>query len=83
MEVSNKELIDKLQAYFLEQDPKDIARGLANMMIDIHRIVTYENLSEDQKNSLKFRMAANTEELKEFIKGNKRKKFTLVNIFNE
>jgi len=32
MEISNKEVIDRLELYFLQQDPKTVARALASVI---------------------------------------------------
>ncbi len=65
---TNKEVIDDLQAYFLKQDPKDIARTLAGLMIDFQRFVNYENLGKNEQECLLFRMQKNVEELQRFIR---------------
>lgn len=49
---TNKQVIDELQEYYLKQDPKVIARALANMMIDMNRIHYLELLSSYEKKAL-------------------------------
>lgn len=67
MIITNKEVIDQLQDYFLKQDPKDVARLLANMMIDMHRVATVCSLPEDEQESLSTRIQINSSTLQEFV----------------
>ncbi len=64
--MTNKELIDKLQAYFLKQDPKVVTRILANMYIDINRVFNVEQLPDQELISLQSRMELNHNELQKF-----------------
>ena len=64
--MTNKELIEKLQAYFLKQDPKVVTRILANMFIDVNRVFHYDSLSDQELISLHSRMALNHNELQTF-----------------
>ena len=52
MNKTNKELINELEAYFLTQDSKVIARTLAAMMIDIHRLMNMDTLGKNEKHNL-------------------------------
>lgn len=80
---TNKEVIDSLQEYYLNQDPKTVARALANMMIDIHRIVNINILTFHEKSILISRMHSNEAQLLKFIKEGPSEKFKLHNIENE
>ena len=64
---TNKEIIDALQEYFLKQDPKEIARALANCMLDIHRFVNFDSLPENESSLLITRSVANSKELLDFV----------------
>lgn len=64
--MTNKELIEKLQAYFLKQDPKVVTRILANMYIDVNRWSNSHKLSVREKNLLKLRASLNNMELEKF-----------------
>jgi len=65
---TNKEVIKKLSDYYLEHDPKLIARLLANATLDLYRFYNYENLSVYQQVSLAMRNQQNAKELQKFIK---------------
>lgn len=65
---TNKELIDALQEFFLTQDPKVIAHTLAIFMIDLQRILNFENLEKDEQESLHFRILKNVQEIQKFAK---------------
>jgi hypothetical protein len=64
---TNKEVIDKLTEYFLEQDPKIVARSLANMMIDLNRIRNFRELCPDDIYCLSDRINKNLDSLHRFI----------------
>ncbi len=66
---TTKGVIDRLQAYFLEQDPAVIARLLANTMTDVHRFVCFDTLSEDEAHRLIVRSIHNSKQLDNFAKG--------------
>lgn len=67
--MDNKEVLDKLQKYFLDQcDPKVVARSLASCMIDFNRLHYYDNLSESQAKNLNYRIYEMVKELHKFIK---------------
>lgn len=81
MTISNKEVIDKLQAYFIAQDPNEIARAFAGMMLDIHRIVIMDELPDGEAINLKNRMILNSQALMDFVKnGPKGEGFKVFNI---
>ena len=73
---TNKEVIDKLQEYFLTQDPKVVCRILANIMIDVRRIHWSHNLPEDELERLVERIKKNSEQLKDFIENGPRGNLT-------
>ncbi len=66
--VSNKEVIHKLQQYFLQQDPAIVARLLAATMIDLHRFNNLDSLDNEETDSLFRRSALNSLQLIEFVK---------------
>lgn len=68
MSITNKEIIDKLQAYYLKQDPKEVARVLAALTIDISRFATFNDLDDEAKASLIYRTNLNHNQLVKFIK---------------
>lgn len=80
MKKTNKDLIDELQDFYLEQNPKDIARALANVLIDIHRFVNIQSLGDAEKKNLIFRSKKNCDELENFAKHGPIKEFKLFNI---
>lgn len=65
---TNKEISDKMTAYFLTQDPEIVARILAANMIDLNRLYHFELLEDDERESLFRRLDHNIEQLQEFIK---------------
>lgn len=65
--MDNKEIIKKLTDYYLTQDPKIVARALANCIIDIHRIVHYHELPESKAISLNARLLLNSASFDKFI----------------
>jgi len=64
----NKDLLKELQAYFLKQDPQVIATALAGAMLDIHRFIKIEFLSEKEAKSLIIRSESLCDELIRFSK---------------
>jgi len=64
--MNNKDLIDKLQAYLLAQNPEIVARLLANAMVDFHRLYTIEHLPFDEVDCLFQRIEQNAKSLREF-----------------
>ena len=79
---TNKELMNALTKHFLESDPKEVARALANMLLDLHRVGIYEELPLDEQVSLLERTHWNQEEFLRFSKEGPRKgeKFTTINM---
>ena len=61
--MTNKEMIDKLQEYFLKQDPSVVARMTANLLLDIIRFLTIEILTEDQAENLIYRSRYNASQV--------------------
>lgn len=80
MSNTNKKVINELQEYFLKQDPKIVARFLANMMIDLNRLYSIEELSENERKCLEFRMEHNIQQLRNFAKYGPTDGLTLTNI---
>lgn len=64
--MNNKDLIDKLQDYFLTQDPKIVTRILANCMVDFHRLYTIEHLPFEEVDCLFKRIEENAISLRKF-----------------
>lgn len=77
-EITNKEVIDKLQQYFLKQDAKVVARMLANQIIDLNRLWGIESLDKDERLSLTERMGHNLKEFHKLIRSEDGKEETLV-----
>ncbi len=65
--ISNKEVMERLQEYFLKQDPAIIARALAGAMIDFNRFYYIDQISDDEEENLFFRLGKNCQGLQEFI----------------
>jgi hypothetical protein len=65
--MKNKEVIDKLQAHFLESEPAVVARCLAAMLVDMHRLLNAEHLMEAEASSLMVRMHLNDSILMDFV----------------
>jgi Tfp pilus assembly ATPase PilU len=65
--ITNKELIERLTKYFMEQEQIDIAYALASVTIDLHRILNQDELPESERRSLAIRMQLNEASLKDFI----------------
>ncbi len=68
---TNKEIVDALQEYFLQQDPKIVARLLANFFIDFNRLVNIDKLPEMEKFWLRRRIQHNVDQLHKFVKGDR------------
>lgn len=66
--ISNKDLMTKLQEFYLTQPPEIIALVAASLMIDINRFYHIEHLPEKQLECLFIRTKKNVEELEDFIK---------------
>ncbi len=67
MEISNKEVIEKLTKYLLKQDFNIVCRLLAGCMIDYNRLYYFEDLPVDERERLMVRIKANSEQLNKFI----------------
>lgn len=80
--MNNKEVIGKLIEYYLTQDPKMIARVLANCMVDFNRLTHYQGLSPDELERLEGRLKFNDEALRKFAKDEKHEDLKLF-IFKE
>lgn len=77
---TNKEVIDKLQDYFMKQDIKLVCRALAGTMIDINRIMNIEYLPQEEYLLLIARLMANNTQLMKFINDGPQGNFNLHNI---
>jgi coenzyme F420-reducing hydrogenase delta subunit len=77
---TNKEIIYLLQEYYLKQDPKIIARCLANMMIDLNRLQHFSYLSSNEAISLMVRMEKNAEQISKFIANPDTEELELINL---
>ena len=67
MEISNKEVLEKLTAYLMQQDHESLATALAGCMIDYNRLYTFHLLERDEKCMLADRIQANAVMLGEFV----------------
>jgi hypothetical protein len=65
--MDNKEVMDRLQEYYLTQDPKVVALCLASAMIDINRIYNLNDLPQAESESLRVRITLLVKELHKFI----------------
>jgi hypothetical protein len=77
MDLTNKEVIERLKAYFMEQEQEDICFMLASLMVDMHRVKHYQFLDEDEKASFMIRMEANDASLMDFLKNGPKGKMKL------
>jgi len=75
--LTNKEVVEKLETYFLEQDHKVVCRLLANMRIDIHRFNYLDQFSNDELISFLRCQEMNKRELEDFIKNGPRGPLTM------
>lgn len=66
--ITNKDVVQKLVDYFLTQNPEDVARLLANNLIDFNRIFHSKDLQEEEYNSLVKRIKINLDTLNDFVK---------------
>lgn len=62
--MKNKEIIDKLTAYYLKQDPKVVGRVLASLQLDLYRLSIFEFLSEQEQDCLMARCEHNNKEFR-------------------
>lgn len=67
MQISGKELIQKLKAYYLTQDPDIVCEGLAGIMLDIYRIAHPDKMTENERLSLTIRLPLMAKQLERFI----------------
>ena len=81
--MDNKEVIKRLTEYFLKQDAKDIAKGLAACMIDFNRLMHADSLGEVERANLFMRIRLNVEELQRFLRNPDEDKFSLINKYSE
>lgn len=65
--MTNKQVIEKLQKYFLEQDRETVARGYANALIDINRYLNIDKLPNDEKDHLIMRSNITINEIKKLM----------------
>lgn len=50
--IANSIVIDKLQKYFIKQNPEIVARLAANLLIDIRRFLNLDSLEPEEVESL-------------------------------
>jgi hypothetical protein len=65
-QMTNKELLDKLQAFLLTQDPNVVSRCFANHLLDMYRINNFSDLPQTEKDSLIKRIQLNASTLADF-----------------
>ena len=80
MTISNKELINRLTDYFMEQDKEAICRSLANAMIDLHRVANADSMGVKEAECLLYRLAHNSKQLMSFAKNGPSGSFSVRNI---
>lgn len=80
---TNKEIIDRLQEYFLTQDAQIVARSLAGLMIDLNRMMIFSSLSNMERVNLMDRMEINRRSLIKFIEMGEGGDLVLFNIESE
>lgn len=76
--MKNQDAIDKLRVYFLQQDPKDISRLTANLIIDIQRFLNLHTLQDEEVKSLFARSHINIMEVEDFLRNGPSKEFKLI-----
>ncbi len=67
--MTNKEVVDKLQLYYLTQDPKMVARICANFALDLNRFLNIDDLDDDEKEDFLRRISFNVGEIYKFVRG--------------
>jgi len=77
--MNNKEVGKRLTEYFLNQDPKDVAKALGACMIDFNRLMHADILGEIERANLFMRIRLNVEELQRFLSNPDEDKFSLIN----
>ena len=65
--ISNKELIERLKNYYMEQDPEVVAHCLAAAQIDLSRVFNLDDLPEPELLSLQIRLQLHETQLIDFI----------------
>lgn len=85
MTKTNKKIMQDLTAHFLESDPKEIARAFANLILDVHRLKTYDFLPIAEQISLIERLDKNDAEFVRFVNEGPKKgeKFKIVNMSHD
>ncbi len=78
--MNNKAVIEKLQQYYLTQDPKVVARLCANFLIDINRFFNIDNLSHEEEEHLLYRTERNMSQVHSFLKTGNMDDLELINI---
>lgn len=68
MKKTNKEVIQELMKYFMQQPHEQTCKMLACFMIDLNRIIHYKQLGKDELASLQLRVKWNLDQLQKFIK---------------
>lgn len=67
-DISNKEVMDRLEAYFLaKSSPQKTARALGALMVDMNRLMVFSELPKFERDNLYARMVLNSKELENFI----------------
>jgi hypothetical protein len=66
--MNNKEVVEKLIAYYRQQDVELIYRILANFQIDFNRLDNMDQLGEEEKCTLLTRIKLNSSVLRKFIR---------------
>jgi len=64
-----KEVISKLQKYFLKQDRKTLARLCAIFAADLDKFINIADLSKQERDIFLERVYLNKKEISRFIKG--------------
>jgi hypothetical protein len=80
MSKTNKEVMDSLSEYFEKQDFKLICRGLASCLIDFNRIDCMQDLNDEERASLNYRVRKNAEQVRKFAKGSHSEQFIIHNM---
>lgn len=65
--MTNKEVIDKLVIYFLQQDPQLVARMCANLFVDVNRFFNIDQLSVGERDHLRLRTQANIDVINDYL----------------
>ncbi len=81
--MENKEIAEKLIAYFLTQSHKDIATALALMSIDFTRIANADTLPEKELQSLYYRIQLQSKQLQDFVQNGAKGDLNFINITRE